>query len=248
MQSMSSNNPFFLQGTGNTCIMLIHGLNTGSLEMTPMARALNDYGYSVNCVNIAGHGTYPEDNLHTNMEDFLYKAEYDYKRTKQHFDRVFVGGVSTGGLLSLYLSAMHPEIAGAIVMSAPLAMMPGTFFTAKYPKDQVYFHRPMEGLTGLDRQYHIHYEDIAIRIFHQLNRLIEVVKQPEFLAKVTVPTLVAQAKDDTVACPSSAGQIYEGIASAHKELYTPDFGTHDIMLSEARFELFRRGAAFLETC
>lgn len=248
MQSMSSNNPFFLQGTGNTCVMLIHGLNTGSLEMTPMARALNDYGYSVNCVNIAGHGTYPQDLLHTDMEDFLHKAEYDYQRTKQHFDRVFVGGVSTGGLLSLYLSAMHPEIAGAIVMSAPLRMLPGTFFTAEYPQDQVYFHRPMEGLTGLDRQYHIHYEDIALRVFHQLERLIRVVEQPEFLHKVTVPTLVIHAKDDTVADPKSAQRIVDGISSANKELYAPEVGTHDIMLTEARYETFRRAAAFLEGC
>jgi carboxylesterase len=245
---MKSNNPFFLQGNNNTCILLIHGLNTGSLEMTPMARYLNDYGYSVNCVNVAGHGTYPQDLLHTNMEDFIYKAEYDYERTKKNFDKVFVGGVSTGGLLSLYLSAKHPEISGAAVMSAPLKMIKNTFFTADYPKGQVYFHRPMEGLTGLNVQYHIHYEDIAIRIFHELDRLIDIVKEKDFLKQITVPSIVIQAKDDGIAEPASAKQIYDGISSQKKELYTPDYGTHDIMLTEARYEAFRRTANFFLKC
>lgn len=50
--------------------------------MIPMAKFLNDYGYSVWSINLAGHGTYPEDLLHTTCDDMIRKAENDYQYLK----------------------------------------------------------------------------------------------------------------------------------------------------------------------
>ena len=105
----------------------------------------------------------------------------------------------------------------------------------------------MEGKVGLFKQYHIHYEDIAIRIFNELERLMAVVREEGFLEKVTCPAMVIQAKDDAVADPESAGEIFRRIASEKKELYTPDYGEHNIVLTEGRHEAFRRAAMFLES-
>ncbi len=242
---MQTNDQVFYQGNNGKAVLLIHGITSGAAQMIPMARFLNDHGYSVWCVNLAGHGTYPQDLLHTKCEDFISKAEYDYAYLKQSFDTIFVGGLSTGGLLSLYLAAKHPEIAGIISVSSPLRLVEGTFMTAEYPPEQVYFHRPMEGKVGIFRQYHIHYEDIAICTFKELQRLTEIVSGEGILESIKCPAIVIQAKDDCVADPTSAPEIYERIASKKKELYTPEYGEHNIVLTSARHEAFERAAAFI---
>lgn len=243
---MQTNDQRFFEGTNGSAVLLIHGITSGAAQMIPMAKFLNDYGYSVWSVNLAGHGTYPEDLLHTTCEDFISKAESDYQYLKKHYDKVYVGGLSTGGCLSLYLAAKHPEIAGVISVSAPLRLCEGTFMTAEYPEDQVYFHRPMDGKVGLFKQYHIHYEDIAINIFGELGKLMEILRETDILKDVKCPTIVIQAKNDAVAEPESSKIIYDRISSEVKELYRPESGGHNIVLEEERLEAFRRAAAFLE--
>ena len=243
---MQTNDQIFFQGKNGKAVLLIHGITSGAAQMIPMARFLNDYGYSVWCVNLAGHGTFPEELLHTKCEDFIAKAEYDYKCLSANYDTVYVGGLSTGGCLSLYLAAKYPEIKGIIPTSSPLRLVPGTFISETYPDDYVYFHRAMEGKVGLFKQYHIHYEDIAVCIFKELERLMEIVGERELLKKIKCPAIIVQAKDDAVAEPKSANEIYENISSEKKELYMPEYGEHSIVLTEGRHEAFRRIAMFLE--
>lgn len=243
---MITNSQFFLKGNSDKAILLMHGITSGAAQLIPMARFLNDYGYNIYAVNLAGHGTYPRDLLHTTAKDFIEKAEYDYMTLKQRFEKIYVGGLSTGGLLSLYLANKFPQISAFMSVSSPLKLVEGTFITNKYAPDQLYFHRDMAGKTGLFRQYHIHYEDIAVNAFKELQNLIDVINDDSFLSSITVPGIIVQAKDDNIACPSSAKIIYDKISSEIKELYTPDTGEHSIILTEGRHEAFRRCAMFLE--
>ena len=243
---MITNDQFYLQGNNDKAVLLIHGITSGAAQLIPMARFLNDYGYHVYGANLAGHGTYPQDLLHTTAEDFMAKAEYDYKMLKKNFDTIYVGGLSTGGLLSLYLANKFPDTAAFMSVSSPLKLVEGTFITAEYPSDVVYFHRDMAGKTGLFKQYHIHYEDIAVKAFKELCRLMDFINADGFMQAIEVPGIVIQAKDDGVACPSSAKIIYDSISSAEKELYRPDNGEHNIILTEGRYEAFRRCILFLQ--
>ena len=129
---MKANNQVFLQGENGKAVLLMHGLTSGASQMIPMAHYLNDYGYTVSCVNIAGHGTYPEDLSHTTSEDMIIKAEFDYSNLSKEHSDVFVGGISTGGLLALLLSSRHPEIKGFISISAPVVLVPDTFISKEY--------------------------------------------------------------------------------------------------------------------
>ena len=79
---MQTNDQKFYEGTNGSAVILIHGITSGAAQMIPMAKFLNDYGYSVWSVNLAGHGTYPEDLLHTTCDDIIRKAENDYQYLK----------------------------------------------------------------------------------------------------------------------------------------------------------------------
>lgn len=243
---MQTNNQVFLEGTNGKAVMLMHGLTSGAAQMIPMAHYLNDYGYSVSCVNIAGHGTYPQDLLHTTAEDMFTKAEYDYLALQKKYEKVYVGGVSTGGLLSLLLSSKYPKIAGFISISAPLSLTPGSYISQPYPKGTVFIHRSLEGKTGLFKKYHIHYEQIPICIFTVLDELMTKLSDKNLLKKVKCPGLVIQAYDDSIAIPESATYILKNIGSDKKESYRPETGDHLIVLSEGRMDAFRHTVEFLE--
>ncbi|MFA9422002.1 MAG: alpha/beta hydrolase [Sedimentibacter sp.] len=243
---MKTNNQIFFEGTNGKAILLMHGLTSGAAQMIPMARFLNDYGYSVHCVNIAGHGTYPQDLLHTTAEDMICKAEYDYLKLKKEYEKIYVGGISTGGILSLMLCSKYPEIEGFISISSPIELVSNSIISTEYPEETVYVNRSMEGKIGIFKQYHIHYEKIAICIFDELRRLMEMVKCTELLNKINCPGLVVQADDDDIATPQSAVYILENINSPKKVSYTPSTGGHLIVLSEGRHEVFKQAAEFLE--
>lgn len=241
------NNQSYYPGSNGKAVLFIHGLTSGSAQGIPFAEYLNDYGYGVSCVNLAGHGTYPEDLLHTEGTDFIAKAEYDYQQLKaMGYEKIFISGLSTGGILSCELASRHPEISGIIPISAPMAMVPGTFMTAEYPENQVYYHRDPGGKTGVAKKYHIHYENIAVKVFKSLQDLIDIVKAPEVLAKVNCPACIIQAKDDNMADPESAPYIYKHICSKDKMLFRPEEGGHNIILNVQRFEVFARALDFLE--
>lgn len=243
---MITNDQRLYEGTNGKAILLMHGIAGGAAQLFPMAQFLNNYGYTVYSVNLAGHGTYPEDLLHTSCEDMIAKAEYDYRFLATHYNEVYVGGYSTGAILALYLASVHPEVAGVISYSAPAWLCPGTFITDTYPPEQVYFHRDPGGKTGLAKIYHIHYEEIAISIFRELERLEEIIRDPELLKCITCPAIIVQAQNDAIAEPSSCHYFYEHISSVKKELYNPPIGDHSIALTEGRHEAFRRTAMFLE--
>ena len=67
------------------------------------------------------------------------------------------------------------------------------------------------------------------------------------MERISCPAIVIQAKDDAVADPLSASEIFGRILSRKKELYTPEHGEHNIVLTEGRHEVFRRTALFLES-
>lgn len=244
---MKLNSQVFLEGTNGKAVMLMHGITAGASQMLPMAHYLNDYGYSVFCTNLAGHGTYPEDMFHTGCRELIQKAEYDYSQLKAEYDTVYAGGLSTGGCLSLYLAAKHPELAGIIPVSAPLSLVPGTFLSNDYPPEQVYFHRSMDGKVGLYRKYHVHYTEIPVCIFKALYDLMDILNGEGFLEQVSCPAFVVQALNDEIAEPASAPEIYRRISSRQKEMYRPETGGHSIVLADERLDVFRRSVAFLDS-
>lgn len=242
---VKTNNQLFLQGDNSKAVLLMHGLTSGAAQMIPMAHYLNDYGYSVSCVNIAGHGTYPEDLLHTNAEDMILKAVYDYENLKKEYENVFVGGISTGGLLAMMLGSIYPQIKGIVSISAPVRLVPGTFISKEYEDRSQNLIRPLEGKVGIFKKYHIHYEKIAVCIFDELRRLMDIVNNSETLGKAKSPTLLVHAADDDIAEPGSEDILASMLGSSKIEIFKPQTGGHLSILSDGREVVFRRTVDFL---
>lgn len=233
-------------GDNGIGIVLMHGVTSGSAQMIPLGRMLNDYGYTVRCVNIAGHGTYPQELLRTSWEDAIDKAWYDYDFMKDHFDKVYLGGFSMGGCLALALASRRDDIDGVISMSAPLMVNPESIFAGGFSPEQIYYHRDPGGKQGTARRYHIHYEEIATRIFDELSGLIACLNGDGVLERIRCPAFVSQALDDEVAMPFSGKKIYDRLSSANKYLYEAQTAGHSMPLNEGRYELMRHLVPWLD--
>jgi carboxylesterase len=105
---------------GPTAVLLIHGLTGTPAEMRRVARGLAADGFSVHCVQLAGHCGSEADLTATGWTDWLDSALEAYDRLRGEYDRVYVGGLSMGGLLALHIAARRPDVAGCLVYSATM--------------------------------------------------------------------------------------------------------------------------------
>ena len=90
-------------------VLLVHGLTGTPTEMLSVAKRLNKYGFTVFCPVLAGHCGSEEDLLATRWQDWAHSVENALSQLAEQADVVFVGGLSAGAVLSLYLADRHPD-------------------------------------------------------------------------------------------------------------------------------------------
>lgn len=110
--------PFFLPG-GPHGVLLIHGFTGMPAEMLLLGRYLQEKGFTVLCMRLAGHGTTPEDMAHTDAADWFDSVCDGYAILSGCTEKISVVGHSMGGLMALMLSAQK-EIYRTVTLAAPI--------------------------------------------------------------------------------------------------------------------------------
>lgn len=88
-------------------------------DLQEMIEYLKQYNIEYHSINLKGHNTKPADLHGVTYQDWLQQAEESYLEVSQKWDYVFVGGLSMGGQLALYLASKY-KIAGIITIGTPL--------------------------------------------------------------------------------------------------------------------------------
>ena len=102
-------------------VLVLHGFTGSPQTMRPVADALISAGFSVELPRLPGHGTAVEELLTTGFDDWSGAVESAYAALSGCVERVAVVGLSMGGTLAAWLTARHPEIAGAVFVNALVA-------------------------------------------------------------------------------------------------------------------------------
>lgn len=91
--------------------------------MRPLAEALADAGFAVELPRLPGHGTDTADMVETGWDDWLTEAEraLEAVQARTPDGKVIVAGLSMGGALTAALAEGHPELAGIVLINAPVA-------------------------------------------------------------------------------------------------------------------------------
>lgn len=99
---------YTLEGNPDECIFMIHGFTGSAPEMYPLAKLLNEKGYSIVVHALPGHGTPSLKELKkTSAKDWMKSVKEGYEKAAKKYKKVFVFGYSMGGALAITLTKEH---------------------------------------------------------------------------------------------------------------------------------------------
>ena len=229
-----NNEMYFLEGTNDKAILLIHGLGASPGELRELGEFLNKQGYSVFGARVEGHGdgiTYLES---TKWEDWYDSVEFSYNTLSYMYDDVHVVGISTGASLAILLSKKHSlsNVKSLVVIAPPIYMRNKLAIFApmlKYFKRYIDRERPDE-LKSL-------YNDVLPS--ESIAQLYEMIKyEKECLIRIDTPILIMQATEDPTVDPRSSKYVYNHIGSKHKEIKWIEDNFHVTPLGKHKEEVF----------
>ncbi|EIM01928.1 alpha/beta hydrolase [Rhodanobacter thiooxydans] len=259
---------FFLKG-GRSGVLLIHGLTGTPMEMKLLGKGLNNAGFTVHGMQLAGHCGNVEDLLATGWRDWYASVEQAADAMLDKVDQLFVGGLSMGALLALKLAADRPgRVAGVGVYGATFR-----YDGWSIPKlARLSFLLPLLKKLGIGRDrsfmeqppYGIRDERLRAQVsaamlggdsaaaglpgnpWYSLAEMYGLAADVRRrLPRVTAPCLIAHASDDDVASTKNAELVMREV-SAPTELLLLEDSYHMITIDKQRRTLIERSAAFFD--
>jgi len=222
---------------GPVGVLLIHGFTGSVAETRPMGEYLAGRGLAVRCPLLPGHGTTAEDLTHISWREWTGAVEAELEELKGHCPAVFVGGLSLGSLLTLWLGMGHPEIGGLILMAPALAvrdkLLPLTValrYLLKYNPLGPMADTDLGDPAACDRIWC--YDQTPLWGAAEVYLLQRRVRRG--LAKVRQPVLIFQGRRDIHVPPEAAEQVYHGVSSTDKTLVWLDHSGHNVLADGER--------------
>jgi carboxylesterase len=100
-------------------VLWFHAWASSTDDLQEMLIYLEQKGIECHSINLKGHNTKASDLHRVTYKDWLNQAEEAYQEISDKWDIIFVGGLSMGGQLALYLAAKY-RIDGIITIGTPL--------------------------------------------------------------------------------------------------------------------------------
>jgi carboxylesterase len=211
VSSIPQTEPFFADGRPEetdgvrTGVLLVHGFTGSPASMVPWGRHLADEGFGVAVPRLPGHGTTWQEMNRTGWHDWYGEVDRQFERLRANNDRVFVGGLSMGGALSLHLAQDRgTQIDGLVLVNT------GLTHDSPLRHARHLVKRLVPSLAGIKNdikkpgQEEHAYDRVPTRAAASMMDMWRVII--EDLPKVTQPMLLFRSAEDHVV-PASSGEI-----------------------------------------
>ena len=237
--------PFFLPG-GRHGVLLIHGFTGLPAELRLLGAYLNERGFTVLAIRLAGHGTTVEDLSRMEHEDWMDSVRDGYAILSGACDRISVVGHSMGAVFALLLS-IESELAHVVSLGAPIMIAPEQGLEHLPTREACidrYVPKARRKLTDVPQGANNTYRRMPLVSIHELLDVVAILCRQ--IGRVTAPLLIVHGERDHTADPKSADYLYENVGSPRCEKFIlPDAG-HLLPLDiGVRERVFARTAAFL---
>jgi len=266
---MIKNCDYWLPG-GRSGVLLVHGLTGTPAEMRFVGKGLNDRGYTVYGMQLAGHCGTMEDLLATGRDDWTASVDAAAQQLLQRVDHLFVAGLSMGAVLALQLAIQRPrDVRGLALYGTtfrydgwaipPIArlsfLLPGAValgigrrqsFSESFPfgiKDERIRNRVAGAMLGGDSAA----AGLPGNPWPSLAEFIRLaggVRRD--LRRVHAPCLVVHATEDDVASARNARIVVRGVAGP-AELLMLDDSYHMVTVDRQRHLVAERSAQFFDS-
>lgn len=242
--------PFAFDG-GPVGVLLIHGFTGAPAEMRLLGEFLASHGYTVLAPLLPGHGTEPADLNRVRWQDWTAAAAAAYADLARRTDQVFVGGLSMGGLLALYLGATtRPDKLRGLLLFAPgLLVMDRRLplsIVARYVRPLLpHDDAAPSDLADPEAEMRLwHYEAYPVGGASQLWLLQRAVRRQ--LGRVTAPILLMQGRRDASVRPDSPQVILAKVGSTDKEMVWLENSGHVLLVDAEREHVFATCLAWIQ--
>ena len=247
-----------------TGILLIHGLGGTPTEMRYIAQGLNRAGYSVYCCQLTGHCGTTQDLIEAKWQDWTADVVKAFDKLK-HCSKIFVGGLSAGSLLALYLAEQFPNKIDGTLLFSPTLKLNGWAMPWYMP--YLHYLRPsMQFVEVMMPERHPHgLKDERIRklvvqsmqnnstdagVFEtplstmvQFNALSAYMRKR--LKRITVPIMSFHPREDDFSDISNSYEILRKV-KGKAELVVLENSYHIITLDKQRDHVIYKSVEFIE--
>jgi carboxylesterase len=238
--------PFSLGPVGGRgpAVLCLHGLSGTPYELRPPAEALARHGFACLGPLLPGHGEPWERLAASPSSAWLDVALGSFDRLRETHERVYVLGLSMGGLLALALGARRP-VAGLLVLATPLRLgwllriavpILARFIGSVPKKSAIADPEALRRHPGTDR--------MPLRSVLNVMRLQKQVERD--LPRVEAPIHLIFSRRDPTVDPSNAERILDSVASSQRTLRYLDRSLHVITVDVEREEVARQCVGFLQ--
>jgi carboxylesterase len=223
---------------------VLHGFTGSPVSMRPLAEALADAGFAVEMPRLPGHGTSVEDLAETGWDDWLTEAERALGdvRSRTPGGKVVVVGLSMGGALAAALAQGHPELAGIVLINAPVAPPPELAASV-----EEMMAGGMEVIDSIGGDIADPDADEASYDATPLRPLVTMLMAGndvrDRLGDIGQPTLLITSRQDHVVSPTDSDVFAEGISGPVERLWL-EKSFHVATLDYDRAEVEHRTVEF----
>ncbi len=222
---------------GPVGVLLLHGLPGSVAETRPLGEYLAERDLTVRCPLLTGHGRTESALLRVHWQQWVSDAETELGELQKRCTQVFVGGLSLGSLLTLWLGAKYPELAGLITMAsgikvqsrlAPLSL--GLRYFLRFVPPSL---TEGDDLGDPDASQRIWcYDRLAMQAAAQFYLLQRRVRR--VLPTVRQPLLIFQGLRDPKVPPEAAQLLYDRVASGDRTLVWLGNSGHNLLADGER--------------
>lgn len=208
-----------------------------------MGDYLNEQGYTCLGIRLAGHATDPEDMIRSNWTDWTASVEDGFHLLSGSVDRIFLAGLSMGGVLSLLMST-RLDVAGVVAMSTPYKLPDDPRLRHIEWISRIVSYMPKSdeepGASWFDKEAfkeHVSYPQNPVRSIGELNKLLGEMRAA--LPNLHVPVLLIHSRDDKYVLPENMEMIFADLknTSDKTKVYITGSG-HVVTRDAARQQVF----------
>ncbi|CAA9590159.1 hypothetical protein AVDCRST_MAG81-5158 [uncultured Synechococcales cyanobacterium] len=250
---MLRNQPFFLNGGEQACLLL-HGLGSGVYEMQLLGQYLHQQGLTVQAIHYPGHDQPVSKMPASTWPQWYGHVLETYQALAKDYTSVAVIGFSTGCLLSLHLAAAHP-VEKLVLLCPYLALRREWYYPLpveaylfslgwliqEVPRLRLPIQDPVMRAAAEKVEFFRTFNLAAVR---SAIELIDRVKDE--ITRVSAPTLIIQARKDTIVDPAGAEWLRQNLTSS-VELSWLEHSDHIIPLDLERQQVFTQVGRFLRS-
>lgn len=248
--------------TGQTGILLIHGLGGTQYDLGSLHKAMRRAGGDTHMITLPGHGTRPEDLVGVRAEAWLDAVAEQYRALEGEYETLHVAGMCMGALVALLLCQRVRHARGRLALLATpmfidgwstpwyrslrhlLYRVPGVSerlrvdegepFGIKNPTIRAIVKKKFE------RQDNFHYPWVPLACIRQVDRMRNWAHAAA--ADTQCPTLVLHAREDELTSLRSADFLLKRLPDARGIVLENSY--HMICADNDRDEVARQVLTF----